>query len=147
MSDFTVTVKGALELAVKFEAAAGKLSNARAIVGTNLKYAKAVHDGSPPHIIRAKKAKALFWPGARHPVRSVRHPGTKAQPFLADALTAQRGAIVALLTTRVAQIIDGGGGDFRQALLAAGYLVQRDAQGRAPVRTGTLRRSLHTEVS
>jgi len=147
MSGFTVTVKGANEIAIRFEGAAGKLANARAIVGTNLKYARMVHDGTRPHVITARKAKALFWPGARHPVRSVRHPGTKARPFLTDALTAQRGAIVALLTTRVAQILDGGGGDFRQALLAAGYLVQRDAQGRAPVRTGTLRRSLHTEVT
>lgn len=50
-------------------------------VGTNLSYAPAVHNGSGPHVIRAKSKKALYWKGAAHPVRSVRHPGTKANPF------------------------------------------------------------------
>ena len=29
-----------------------------------------------PHIIRARKGKALFWKGAAHPVKSVKHPGS-----------------------------------------------------------------------
>lgn len=55
----------------------------RGIIGTNLTYARAVHDGSKPHIIRPKRAKALFWKGAAHPVRVVHHPGTKANAFIA----------------------------------------------------------------
>lgn len=34
--------------------------------------------GTRPHVIRPRFKKALFWPGARHPVKMVRHPGTKA---------------------------------------------------------------------
>jgi hypothetical protein len=54
----------------------------RGRVGTNLSYARYVQDGTRPHVIRAKRAKALSWPGASHPVRSVKHPGTKANPFI-----------------------------------------------------------------
>jgi hypothetical protein len=38
--------------------------------------------GTRPHIIRPRFKKALFWPGARHPVGKVRHPGTVAQHTL-----------------------------------------------------------------
>lgn len=54
----------------------------RGIVGTNLSYARPVNDGSRPHIITAKKAKALSWKGALHPVRSVNHPGTRPNDFV-----------------------------------------------------------------
>ena len=55
-------------------------------VGTNVKYA-AIHQfggRTPPHVIRPKTKKALFWPGAGHPVKSVKHPGSKMpkRPFL-----------------------------------------------------------------
>lgn len=56
------------------------------VVGTNLKYAAAVEGGTAPHIIRPKNKKALFWPGARHPVGAVHHPGTRAQPFMRPAI-------------------------------------------------------------
>lgn len=58
----------------------------RGVVGTHLRYARSVHDGSRPHIIRPKRAKALFWRGARHPVTSVNHPGNRANPFFVRAL-------------------------------------------------------------
>lgn len=54
----------------------------RGVVGTNLNYARAVNDGSKPHIIRPKTAKALFWKGALHPVRSVNHPGNRPNDFV-----------------------------------------------------------------
>lgn len=54
----------------------------RGVIGTNLKYARAVNDGSRPHIIKPKRAKALFWQGARHPVKVVHHPGTRANDFM-----------------------------------------------------------------
>ena len=37
--------------------------------------------GTRAHVIRAKKKKALWWEGARHPVKQVNHPGTKKNPF------------------------------------------------------------------
>ena len=56
------------------------------VVGTNVVYA-AIHQfggKTPPRVIRPRTKKALYWPGARHPVRSVRHPGSRmpARPFL-----------------------------------------------------------------
>lgn len=54
----------------------------RGVIGTNLNYARPVNDGSRPHIITARKAKALFWKGARHPVRSINHPGNRPNDFV-----------------------------------------------------------------
>lgn len=65
----------------------------RVIVGTNLDYALPVHEGSKAHTIVAKRKRALFWTGANHPVRSVRHPGTKANPFMVRGLDRSRGEI------------------------------------------------------
>lgn len=50
-------------------------------------YAIYVHQGSGPRTITPKNKKALFWPGAKHPVRSVRHPGTKPNPFMEKILS------------------------------------------------------------
>lgn len=56
-----------------------------ALVGSDRKYA-AIHQlggKTSPHIIKPKFKKALFWPGAGHPVKEVKHPGSKipARPF------------------------------------------------------------------
>ncbi|GAU08140.1 phage virion morphogenesis protein [Desulfoplanes formicivorans] len=56
--------------------------------GTNVVYA-AIHQfggKTKPRTIRPRTKKALVWPGASHPVTSVRHPGSKipARPFLPD---------------------------------------------------------------
>jgi hypothetical protein len=44
--------------------------------------------GTPPHMIEPKNAKALHWPGARHPVARVNHPGTKGLHIMRRALRA-----------------------------------------------------------
>ena len=51
------------------------------------KYAKFVHDGTRPHLITPRRASVLaFQVGGRTVfARSVRHPGTRARPFLANA--------------------------------------------------------------
>lgn len=64
----------------------------RGVIGTNLSYARAVHEGTKPHLIKPKRAPkivngrmrypALFWKGAAHPVRVVKHPGTKKNAFM-----------------------------------------------------------------
>lgn len=54
-------------------------------VGTNVEYADAVENGSAAHVIVPRNAKALFWPGAAHPVPKVQHPGTPAKPFMRPA--------------------------------------------------------------
>jgi hypothetical protein len=51
-------------------------------------YALYVHEGTRAHTIIAKEGSALsfIWHGERVFFTSVNHPGTKAQPFLRDAL-------------------------------------------------------------
>jgi hypothetical protein len=51
------------------------------------KYAAPVHEGSRPHLIRPRNAQALrFQIGGRTVfAKLVRHPGTKARPFLRNA--------------------------------------------------------------
>lgn len=49
-----------------------------------------VEYGTRPHLILPSAAKALHWPGARHPVRAVNHPGTPAKPFMRPALYRRR---------------------------------------------------------
>ena len=63
-----------------------KATNTQAIVGTNVEYA-AIHQfggKTAPTKITPKHKKALFLPGAAHPVKSVTRPGATipARPFL-----------------------------------------------------------------
>jgi hypothetical protein len=53
-------------------------------------YAYYVEMGTRPHEIRPNGKKALFWPGAAHPVGKVNHPGTRPQAFLRPALFTER---------------------------------------------------------
>ena len=57
---------------------------------SNIKYAPGVEFGTKAHIIKAKNKKALYWKGAKHPVRSVRHPGGKAKPYLMPAFEKEK---------------------------------------------------------
>ncbi|MEW5726059.1 MAG: phage virion morphogenesis protein, partial [Thermodesulfobacteriota bacterium] len=54
--------------------------------GTNVLYAAILQFGgrTNPKVIEPKRKKALFWPGAAHPVKRVNHPGSviPARPFL-----------------------------------------------------------------
>ncbi|MFJ8301600.1 HK97 gp10 family phage protein [Streptomyces sp. NPDC094447] len=57
-------------------------------VGSDVEYAPMVNDGTRPHIIRPKRAKALkFTVGGKTVyAKVVRHPGTRGNPFLDKAL-------------------------------------------------------------
>ena len=61
---------------------------------SNIKYARGVEEGTSPHTIRAKNKKALYWKDAKHPVKSVRHPGSKAKPFLIPAFEKEKEVIM-----------------------------------------------------
>lgn len=67
-----------------------RVTGVKGVVGSNLKYAAIQEFGGTtgPHVIRPKNKKALFWPGATHPVKSVNHPGSKIKPkrYLRGAL-------------------------------------------------------------
>ncbi|WP_326642873.1 hypothetical protein OG884_05775 [Streptosporangium sp. NBC_01755] len=56
--------------------------------GPTANYGAAVEFGSDPHVIRARNKKALFWPGAEHPVKQVNHPGSAPQPYMRPAFEA-----------------------------------------------------------
>jgi hypothetical protein len=83
--------KGSLRQAVS-----EKIGKLFGIVSVNKNYASAMEFGTKPHEIRPKVKKALaFKPGAgfrfwdesgRVVVKSVKHPGTKAQPYLTPAV-------------------------------------------------------------
>lgn len=52
-------------------------------------YSLAVHEGTRPHVIEPKHAKALRFPSKGGTIvyaKRVNHPGTKANPFLTTAL-------------------------------------------------------------
>lgn len=63
------------------------------IVFTASDIARFVIDGTRPHEIRPKTAKALFWEGADHPVAIVHHPGTRPNDFVKRAIDPLRPAI------------------------------------------------------
>jgi hypothetical protein len=121
------------------------LNGLKATIGTPLDYAEAVHEGSRAHDIFPVNGKALFWPGARHPVRSVHHPGNAPNPFLHEVFTARRNDITASLVLGI------GVATQNTSLHAAGPFgneiddVTGEAQQAAPVRSGKLRASLHAE--
>jgi hypothetical protein len=59
---------------------------------TDCNYATDVEMGTMPHFIFPNSKKALFWPGAAHPVAYVNHPGTRPMPYLRPALFQRRTA-------------------------------------------------------
>lgn len=77
----TGTLRASIHVA---EIQAGGLSvTARtATSGESGDYAVHVHEGTLPHWIQATTAQALWWPGARHPVPAVVHPGTKPVKYM-----------------------------------------------------------------
>jgi len=66
-----------------------KLSPLRGVIESTVKYGIFVHEGTTARTIKPVRKRALYWKGARHPVKSVRHPGNKANPFM------RRGAKIA----------------------------------------------------
>ena len=68
-----------------------KMGDLEATIHTsNVKYAVIVEKGSRPHVIRPKNKKALYWKGAKIPVKLVNHPGSKAKPFLIPAFESEK---------------------------------------------------------
>jgi hypothetical protein len=69
-------------------------------------YAVFVERGTRPHVIEPKDKKALFWPGAEHPVKRVNHPGTKANPFMERIVEAATPDIIDTFDTALQQIVE-----------------------------------------
>jgi hypothetical protein len=73
-------------------------------------YARAIEQGRAATEIRARGRKnggknALWWEGARHPVRRLHHPEWKAQPYLKPALLDNERHIVDLFRDAVQRVL------------------------------------------
>lgn len=118
------------------------LRGVRASVGSNAPYAEIIVKGSRPHVIEPRNKQALFWPGARHPVKRVHHPGTKPNTFMSDTLKAQQHDIVESVARGLGLAIQ-----FSELHGAAGLgpamdTLEQALKEAAPVRTGKFRESL-----
>lgn len=67
-------------------------------------YAPFVELGTRPHTIVPRNAKALYWPGADHPVRKVNHPGSKPNQFMERIIANAQGDIDAMFGKALEQI-------------------------------------------
>lgn len=76
----------------------------KGIVESKAEYGIYVHQGTRPHIITPSKKKALYWKEAPHPVKSVRHPGTKANPFMERGAKGVEGEVNAIFQSAVKNI-------------------------------------------
>lgn len=73
------------------------------VVSTDRPYAAFHQFGTKgPYTIRARLGGGLFWPGAKHPVKSVQHPGLPARPFFPFTLS---GSIASFARIRISNII------------------------------------------
>lgn len=79
---------GRLRASIQGELRRNILLRPRFEIGSNVEYAAMVNDGTRPHLIRPRYARALRFVVGGQVVyaRVVHHPGTRAQPFLDRAL-------------------------------------------------------------
>jgi phage gpG-like protein len=75
-----------------------ELTNKLVKVGTDRPYAPYHQFGTDPYTIRPSLKKALFWPGAAHPMKVVHHPGLPARPFFPFT---EAGAMIAAAAGKV----------------------------------------------
>lgn len=109
-SPATLKISGALWHSLRIVS----LSTRSVTVGSDRPYAAIHQTGghTKPRVITAQGKRALFWPGARHPVRSVKHPGSKipARPYFPITTSNQftpyaQGSIAAILTAKLRAIL------------------------------------------
>ncbi len=70
-------------------------------------YAIYVHEGTKAHTIRPRTKKALYWAGAKHPVKMVRHPGTKANPFVERTYNKTKQPVIAIFKQEMDKFTKG----------------------------------------
>jgi len=69
-------------------------------------YSRFVEFGTGPHIIEPKNARALYWPGAEHPVKIVHHPGTKANDYMGRIVRVSQDEINEQFSSALEQITE-----------------------------------------
>lgn len=153
MLEVSVTLQNGAEVMARLQNlanAAGVFGNSRAEVGTQDPVGLFVEKGTRAHIIAPRDKKALFWAGARHPVREVHHPGTAANPFMQRALDKAGPEIDRIIVDQLEVTAAGGGGNYTQIMASAGKALLAAVQNEAPVgpdtptrKGGSLRQSLY----
>lgn len=153
MLEVSVTVQNGPEVMARLQNlanAARVFGNSRAEVGTQDPVGRYVVEGTRAHIIAPRDKKALFWEGARHPVREVHHPGTKANPFMQRAADKAGPEIERVVADQLEVTASGGGGNYTQIMQSAGKALLKAVQDAAPVgpdtptrKGGSLRQSLY----
>lgn len=58
-----------------------------------------------PYTISPRRKRALFWKGARHPVRRVTHPGLKAQHFTEKIAAAMQKQYVRIMQDAINRVV------------------------------------------
>ena len=97
--------KGRLKQSIHPEFTIGSLNVAippnGAVVGTNVIYASDIEFGTKAHTITPKNKSVLRWykNGAFYFSKSVRHPGTKAYPFMNPAAESEMARFIANIIT------------------------------------------------
>jgi hypothetical protein len=109
-------------------------------VRVDVPYVKYIISGTRPHMIYPVRARALFWPGARHPVASVRHPGTQANDFVGRTVRESIPDVAEAIGRGLARAVSQGNANYLgQSERASVDLVRMRLAANAPVRTGYLR--------
>ncbi len=80
-------------------------SYAMGAVGSDSEVARHLEFGTKPHVIVPKNKKALYWPGAAHPVKKVSHPGTPPYPFLRPAYDTKKNEAIENMRQVFARVI------------------------------------------
>lgn len=81
---------GNLKRSIGMKVDRGALTGYGVIVGSDVRHALVHHQGAKPHVIRASGQGFLKFRGSNGTVyaRQVRHPGSRANPYLLEALRA-----------------------------------------------------------
>jgi hypothetical protein len=117
-------------------------------VTSSAPYAGYVIGGTRAHDIYPRDKQALFWPGARHPVTHVHHPGTKGNDFPAAAARDILPAVSRALEVTVARAVVSEVGPSVQETYRAGMdELLAEVKKRSPVKTGRLRDSFTVEYT
>ena len=82
-----------------------RITGLTAFWGPTVNYAAAVEFGTAPHVIYPKNAKALYWNGAKHPVKKVNHPGSAPNPYMERIITQATEPVNALFVEAVNVIL------------------------------------------
>lgn len=101
---------GALRRGIRYRTFEGGISGAWArfyVDSPADRYTLFVIEGTAAHEIRPSTRKALFWPGADHPVAFVHHPGTQPNDFVGRAMDEVERAADAVLNGVGDAIVNG----------------------------------------